>query len=61
MAVKGMSDIPGEVVELFKDTYPHAGSRLEFATHIPRGEVIKWRMLLKAFYDGYRIGKEVED
>ena len=59
MAVKGMPDIPSEVVELFRDTYPHAGSRLEFAYHIPKQEVIKWRMLLKGFYEGYKIGVEV--
>ena len=61
MEVKGMSDIPGEVVELFRETYPHAGSRLKFASRTPRQEVIKWRMLLKAFYDGYKIGKEVTE
>lgn len=60
MTVKGIPDIPQVVVEAFKEAYPYAGGRLEFHLKHVRGEVLRHRMLLNAFYYGYKAGKEVK-
>ncbi len=57
-AVKGMPDVPEDVVKLFKETYPYAGERLEFTHQHLRGEVLQFRGLLKAFYEGYKACKK---
>jgi hypothetical protein len=58
MRVHGMDDILEEVVDAFVKEYPFAGDRLEFDKGTPKPRVLGYRMLLKAFNDGYNVGVE---
>jgi len=60
LKVKGLEDVPEKVVDLFVETYPYAGGRLQLDEGYNKQEVLRNRMLLLSFWEGFKVLEKID-